>query len=381
VPRAPGAAPPPDPGVVPTAGERVGHAAPDLSRAVLAILGLLALIVTSLWVLRPFLAPLVWAATMVIATWPLMLRVQRLLWNRRGLAVTAMTVALLLLFFVPLLMAILTIVENADRIRGWFSALAGFRLGDPPAWLQGLPLVGTRLAALWRDVAGSGVDALLARASPYLATWAGQVLRELGAVGATVLQFLVTVVIAAVLFAYGESAAEAVRRFFRRLAGERGEGSALLAAASIRGVAMGVVVTAAVQSALGGIGLAIAGVPAAAVLTAVMFLLTIAQLGPMPVLIPAVIWLFWSDATSWAIALLVWTLIVGTMDNFLRPWLIRKGADMPLLLVFAGVIGGLFAFGLIGIFIGPVVLVVTYRLLDAWMAERPPAIPTAHRQE
>jgi predicted PurR-regulated permease PerM len=140
-------------------------------------------------------------------------------------------------------------------------------------------------------------------------------------------------------------------------------------------------VTAVVQSVLGGIGLAIAGIPGAALLTALMFLLTIAQLGPMPVLIPAVIWLYWTDATGWATALLVWTAFVGTMDNFLRPWLMSKGADMPLLLVFSGVIGGLIAFGLIGIFIGPVVLVVTYRLLDTWMAESTPDAPAAPRRQ
>ena len=110
-----------------------------------------------------------------------------------------------------------------------------------------------------------------------------------------------------------------------------------------------------------------AGVPAAAVLTAIMFMLCIAQLGPALVLFPAVIWLFWSDQTLWGSVLLVWSLVVVTLDNFLRPILIKKGADLPLLLIFAGVIGGLVAFGIIGLFIGPVVLAVTYTLLGAWV--------------
>jgi predicted PurR-regulated permease PerM len=109
-----------------------------------------------------------------------------------------------------------------------------------------------------------------------------------------------------------------------------------------------------------------------------MFLLTIAQLGPFLVLLPAAVWLYWSGSTGLAIALVVWTLFVGTMDNFLRPWLIKKGANLPLLLIFAGVIGGLVSFGLVGIFIGPVVLAVTYTLLNAWMDERR---PHAHPQE
>ena len=95
----------------------------------------------------------------------------------------------------------------------------------------------------------------------------------------------------------------------------------------------------------------------------------IAQVGPLLVLVPAVIWLFWSDQTGWGIALGIWTAIVGVMDNFLRPVLIRRGADLPLLLIFAGVLGGLFAFGIVGLFVGPVVLAVTYTLLKDWVNE------------
>jgi predicted PurR-regulated permease PerM len=102
-------------------------------------------------------------------------------------------------------------------------------------------------------------------------------------------------------------------------------------------------------------------------LIAVMFMLAVAQLGPILVLVPAVVWLYWSGSPGWGTFLLLWTLVVGTMDNFVRPWLIKKGADLPLLLIFAGVIGGLVAFGVIGIFVGPVVLAVAYTLLDAWV--------------
>ena len=122
-----------------------------------------------------------------------------------------------------------------------------------------------------------------------------------------------------------------------------------------------------VQTVLGGIGLAIAGVPFAALLSAVMLMFCIAQIGPGLILFPAVGWVFWTGDTGWGVFLLVWSLVVTTMDNFLRPILIRKGADLPLLLIFAGVIGGLLGFGLVGIFVGPVLLAVTYTLLLAWM--------------
>lgn len=342
---------------------------PELTRSVLAILALMALIAGSIWVLRPFIPAMIWATTIVIATWPLMTRVQRLLWGRRWLAVTAMTLALLLLFFVPLSIAIAAVVDNADTFIGWFKTISTLRFGEPPAWLAGLPMVGPRAADYWRELAASGIGPLISKVTPYVGTVATQVVREAGAIGAVGLQFLLTVAISAVLYAYGETAAAGAIRFSHRLAGDRGVTTATLAAASVRGVALGVVITAVVQSVLGGIGLAVAGIQAAALLTALMFLLTIAQLGPFLVLLPAAGWLFWTGETGWGSALVVWTMVVGTMDNFLRPWLIKQGADLPLLLIFAGVIGGLVAFGLVGIFIGPVVLAVTYTLLGSWLDE------------
>ena len=361
--------------VAPAAARQVSLAAPELTRTLLAILSLFALIAGSLWVLRPFIPGLIWATTIVIPTWPLMLRLERLLWGKRVLAVTGMTFALLLLFFVPLSLALATVVDNVDVVVGWAKSLSEFRPGAPPAWLAGLPVVGPRAADYWRELVASGAGPLLAKVTPYLGTFATQLAKELGALGAVGLQLLMTVAIAAILYATGESAAAAVLRFARRLAGERGESTALLAAASIRGVALGVVVTAVAQSVLGGIGLAIVGVKAATLLTALMLLLAIAQIGVLPVLVPAVIWLFWNGDTGWGIFLAVWTAFVGTFDNFLRPWLIRKGANLPLLLIFAGVIGGIVAFGLVGVFIGPVVLAVTYTLLGSWMAERPAPRP------
>jgi predicted PurR-regulated permease PerM len=183
------------------------------------------------------------------------------------------------------------------------------------------------------------------------------------------IQFLLVVIVAAILYASGETAARMVLRFGRRLAGERGENSVILAGQAIRGVALGVGVTAIVQTVLGGVGLAVAGVPFASLLSALMLMFCIAQIGPGLVLFSAVGWMYWTGDSGWATALLVWSIFVTTLDNILRPMLIKKGADLPLLLIFAGVIGGMLGFGLIGIFIGPVVLAVTYTLLLAWIED------------
>ncbi len=347
----------------------------DLTRTVFGFLFIAGLIGFSLWILQPFLGAILWATTIVVTTWPLMLAVQARLWGKRSLAVTVMTLTLLSILIVPLSLAIGTIVANVDVIAGWAKSLATSKVPPPPAWVGNLPLVGDRAAQAWSHVAAAGIEGLAAEAAPYLGNVTRWFVAQVGSFGIVLVQFLLTVVIAAILYAHGERAAAYVTRFARRLAGLRGEDSVQLAGQAIRGVALGVVVTALAQSILGGIGLAVTGVPFAAILTAVMFLLAIAQLGPLLVLAPAVVWLYWRGSSGWGTFLLVLTVVVVSLDNFLRPVLIRKGADLPLLLIFAGVIGGLIALGLIGIFVGPVVLAVAYALLDAWVSEEDAAAP------
>ena len=344
-----------------------GHS--DLTRTTLAVLFVAGLIGTCFWILRPFLPAVIWATTLVVATWPIMLQAQRRLWNRRGLAVAVMTLALLFVFVVPFWLAVTTIADNFDRIVEGATSLASFKLPPPPGWLVGVPFFGERAALFWQNMAASGIDPLAAKAAPYAGGVASWFVAALGGLGIVLVQFLLTVVIAAIMYGSGEHAAAIARRFGRRLAGERGEQSVRLAGQAIRAVALGVVVTALAQSVLGGVGIALAGMPFAAVLTAVMFMLCLAQLGPLPVLVPAVIWLYWSGDTGWGTFLLVWSILLSTLDSVLRPMLIRKGAHLPLLLLLAGVIGGLIAFGLVGIFLGPVVLAVGYTLLQSWMAE------------
>ena len=340
----------------------------DVTRTTLAVLFISLLIFASFWVVRPFISAFIWATTIVIATWPLLIKLQQRLWGKRRLAVLVMSLALLLVLLVPLTLAVVTIVDKADQIVAWVKSLASFTVPPPPHWLGSIPLVGAKLADRWQQLAALSPEDLSARLAPH----AGRIVRwfasQAGGAGLMIFQFLLTVIIAAILYANGDAAAGGVRSFARRLGGQKGEEAAVLAAKAIRGVALGVVLTAIIQSILGGIGLAVTGVPAATVLTAVMFILCVAQIGPGLVLIPSVILLYWNGENLWGTVLLVWSIPVAILDNFLRPALIRKGAHLPLLLIFAGVIGGLIAFGIIGLFIGPVVLAVAYTLLKAWVS-------------
>jgi predicted PurR-regulated permease PerM len=331
---------------------------------VLAVLFIGALIGASFWILRPFLGALIWAVMIVIPTWPLMLRAERFFGGRRWAAVTLMSLVLLVMFLVPVFAAVGAIVANADEIAAWAHRLRDSRLPPPPAWLAGLPLVGERAVAAWHRFDDQALGVALA---PYAQDAVRWFVAQVGSLGALSAQFLLTVIAAAVLYANGEYAADTAQRFGARLAGTHGEGAVRLSGQAIRGVALGVVVTALLQAVIGGIGLAVAGVPFAIVLTALIFLLAVAQIGGAPVLIVPIIWLYWSGSPGWGTFLLAIALVTATIDNVVRPILIKRGADLPLLLIFAGVIGGLIAFGLIGIFVGPVVLAVGYTLLGAWL--------------
>jgi predicted PurR-regulated permease PerM len=341
----------------------------DLGRTTLGVFFIAGLVVICLWILRPFLPAIVWATTLVIATWPIMRQVQSRLWGSRGLAVTVMTGVLLLLFVVPFWLAIGTILTNSDQIVGWLGSITSMPFPPPPTWLGEVPIIGERAVQAWQKVADAGGREILEHIRPYAGTITQWFISAAGDAGMVLLQFLLTVLVAAIMYAQGERAATAVIRFGKRLAGARGQQAVVLAGQAIRGVALGVVVTAFFQAAIGSVALLVTGVPYAGILCAIMFMLCIAQLGPALVLIPAVIWMFANGSSLAAIFLLVCSVVAIGADNVLRPLLIRKGVDLPLLLILVGVIGGLVAFGLIGIFLGPTVLAVGYTLLSAWVAE------------
>ncbi|MCL2458737.1 MAG: AI-2E family transporter YdiK [Desulfobulbus sp.] len=343
------------------------HHPPEIVRSTLAVLFIGLLIGTSLWILQPFLFPLAWAIMIVIATWPLMLKVQRTGGNRRWFAVLLMSLALLLLLVVPLSFALATLLDNASELSTMLDRLKAIDFGAPPSWFNEVPIFSQQLIEWWRQLSEISAEELTVKLTPHLRTILRWVVGQLGNIGLLVAQFLLMVVLAAILYAQGEKASELVHSFARRLASERGHEVVLLSSAAIRSVAISIVGTAIIESMLGGIGLIVVGVPAPSLLIAAMFLLCIAQIGPGLVLFPSVIWLYWNGNAFWATLLLIWSLLVTISDNIMRPLLIRKGADLPLMLILAGIIGGLAAFGVIGLFLGPVMLAVTHTLLLAWI--------------
>ena len=342
----------------------------DIIKNVLVISIVGALLLACFWILRPFLPSLVWASMIVIATWPLLILVEQKVHGRHR-AVVVMICILILVFVIPFTLAVGTIVENSPQIINLAKQLSHLEIPAPPAWLHQIPVIGETATDLWQKAKDAAPEEFAKRFTPYLRDIAGWLVAQAGTFGKMFIHFIVTLIFTALLYMNGQDAALMVRRLAHRIAEDRGEHAVILAALSVRAVAQGVVITALAQSTLAGIGLAVVGIPYTSLLTAMIFMLTIAQIGPGPVLIPAIFWLFWKDDTAWAIALLIWSVIVMGMDGFLRPFLIKRNANLPLLLIFAGVIGGLFAFGVIGLFIGPVVLAVCFTLMKAWVDDDP----------
>jgi predicted PurR-regulated permease PerM len=339
----------------------------DLTRTTLAVLFIGILIAASFWVMRPFLISLLWAAMIVIATWPNFLKLQTRLGGKRWLAVLVITVVLLLVLIVPICFAVLIILDRSDDVVAWFNSLSTVKIPGPPGWLEKMPMLGGSASERWQRMAALSPDELSKLLSPYATKLVAWFVVQAGNFTSLVLHCLLSIAIAAVLYANGETTAGGIRRFARRLASQTGDEAAVLSAKAVRGVALGIVVTALVQSSLAGIGLFAAGVPAAALLTAVALMLCIAQIGPVLVMLPAAIWLFYSGHSLAGSLFAIWSVFVCALDNFLRPVLIRKGVELPMLLIITGVIGGLIGFGIIGLFIGPVILAVTFTLVRAWV--------------
>lgn len=340
----------------------------DITRIVLFVLVIGILLAGSMWTLLPFLGGMVWATTIAVATWPALLRLQRLTGGQRWPAVLIMSLLVLLVLILPFALAIGALLDAAHRSPAVLQDFLAQGLGPPPAWVTGIPVIGEPLVERWQQVSAGGPEALAAVVQPYARSAAAWAIAATGGLGSTVVLIVLTVVLLAILYAQGETAAHGVLAFADRLGGQAGEGTVRLAGQAIRSVALGVIVTALIQALLAGFGLWFSGVPHPGLLMAVAFMLGIAQLGPLPVLAPSVAWLYWTGSSGWATALLIWSLPVAALDNIVRPMLIRRGVELPLLLIIAGVIGGLIGFGVVGLFVGPVVLAATYTLAKDWVA-------------
>lgn len=320
-------------------------------------------------VLYPFIPALLFSAVACSASWPLFVRVRKALRGRSTWAALLMTLLLVVLVIGP---TIVLAVSLADDVSAGIDALRGLVASgppEPPPWLKDIPLVGAPLDGYWHHLAASRDDAVNLLKS--LGEPARNVLVVAGkAIGASVLQMVLAVFICFFFYRDGEMLIRAARKILERLAGDLGDELLTTIDSTVTGVVHGIFGTALAQASAAVISFLIAGVPGALLLGLATFFLSLIPVGPPLVWGGATIWLFYQGAIGWAIFMLVWGLVViSSIDNFVKPYLISRSSSLPLLLIVLGVFGGIVAFGFIGIFIGPPMLAVGLTLTQLWTSK------------
>ncbi|KAA8551682.1 MULTISPECIES: AI-2E family transporter [Pseudomonas] len=329
---------------------------------------LLVLFGASFWVMAPFWSALFWGAVLAFASWPLMVLLTRWLGGRESLAAGILTLGWMLLVAVPLVWLGFNL---ADHVRDAVALIKDIQvdgLPEAPTWLGAIPFVGERLVGMWNSIDEQGA-ALMVSLKPYLGQVGNWLLARSAQIGGGILELTLSLVFVFFFYRDGPRLAMFVHRLLERLIGDRAGYYIELVAGTVQRVVNGVIGTAAAQALLALIGFLIAGVPGALVLGIVTFLLSLIPMGPPLVWIPATAWLAWKGDYTYAVFLGVWgTFIISGVDNVLKPYLISRGGNLPLVIVLLGVFGGLIAFGFIGLFIGPTLLAVAYSLLMDWSA-------------
>ena len=340
----------------------------------LAQILLLVLLGACLWVLTPFVTALFWAAVLAFASWPLMQFLTRVLKGNASLAAGLLTSVWVLVVAGPLVWLGFNI---ADHIRNATELIKNLRvtgLPDAPEWLIDVPMVGDRLLELWQTVDQQGA-AFLTTAKPYMGQTGNWLLARSASIGAGILELALSLLLVFFFYRDGPRLAHFAKSLVKRLIEERADYYIHLVAGTVRRVVNGVIGTAAAQALVALFGFAVAGVPGALLLAALTFMLSLIPMGPPLVWGPAVAWLFFQNEYGMAVFLFIWgLLVISSVDNFLKPYLISRGGNLPLVVVLMGVFGGLFAFGFMGLFLGPTLLAVAYSLVSDWIASNQPKI-------
>ena len=317
-----------------------------------------------LFILRPFLPMIAWGIIIAIAVYPGYRRLQNLLGGRRGLAAVLCTVFLFAILIVPVVLLTGSLVEGVQ------SLAARVREGTPlipppPPRIAAWPIIGSSLNSAWEQ-ASKNLSAALQTFTPQIKSAISGLLLASAGIGLTILQWILSIIVAGVLLANAATGAKVARSLAIRLFGDKGVEFEELAGATIRSVTTGIIGVALIQSFFAVLGFVVGRLPGAGLWSVIFVFAAVLQLGGL-VLIPAAIYMFAIASTTKAVVFLIWCVIVGSMDNVLKPLLLGRGVAVPMAVVFLGAIGGFIAMGTIGLFVGAIVLSVGYKLLQAWM--------------
>jgi predicted PurR-regulated permease PerM len=326
-----------------------------------------ALVIYCYQILRPFLTLIIWGIIIAVAVFPGYQGLASWLGGRRKIAAALFIAAALVILIMPSVMLSETLITG---VRGLSQELrdGSLTVPPPPERVGTWPLVGEPIERLWQLASENIGDALKAIA-PQLKILSKWLLSLAAGAGLGILQFVVAIIIAAVLMVNAASGKQASQAIARRLAGERGVELMDLAETTVRSVARGILGVAFIQSLLAGLGFMVVGVPGAGLWALLCMFLAIIQIGVLPISLPIVIYVFATASTGTAVVFLVWSIFVSVIDNVLKPLLLGRGMSVPMLVIFLGAIGGFIASGIIGLFIGAVVLVLGYELFHEWLEQ------------
>ena len=329
----------------------------------------------SLTLLAPFAIMVIWAIILAVALYPVFDALRRLLGGRGGLAATLLTLLGLVIVVAPLGAVTINLAETTVELVADFEDQT-VTVPRPPESVREWPLIGEKVHAAW-SLASVNLEAAVKRFGLPLLQAAGAIAGKIAGLGFGMLGFAVSVLVAGFLFVPGPRMGDVVKAFGRRIAGERGVHFVDLAAATIRNISRGVIGVAVLQALLAGLILAIFDVPGAGVIAFLVLIFCIVQVGPIPVVLPVIIWAWSTRDTGQALILTLLLIVIPVIDNVLKPILMARGLSTPMLVILLGVIGGTVTYGLIGLFLGPILLGIFYELLMAWMGDQTPRAGTS----
>jgi predicted PurR-regulated permease PerM len=354
----------------PTSALRPGRSGDEVIQVAIRLSILAFLIYWSFVVLRPFIPILAWSIVLAVALYPAFDWLSSHLGDRPRIAAIIMTLVVLAVFLGP---AAWLGIGLVDGLRGISDQLTSgdVVIPSPPESVRDWPLIGAQVYNFWNQ-ASVNLAATFRQIAPHLKPLAGPILAIAGSAGTGTIKFLLSVIVAGFLFPSGPRLVAGTRNMLARIVPERSKDFVALAGATIRTVAQGVIGVAVLQSLLAGIGLKIAGVPNAGVLAFAILVLGIVQIGSAPILLPVIIWVWTAKDVGTAVLITIYLALVGVSDNVLKPMLMGRSLSTPALVIFIGVIGGTLAHGIVGLFVGPIILAVAWELLMAWGSEEPP---------
>lgn len=341
-----------------------------VSNALEATIRIGILVLLAAWcftIVKPFIIPIAWGIIIAVGTYPAFLSLCKKLGGRRGLSAMLITLIGLLVLVVPTVILSGTLIDSAQGLA------QGLREGSiavppPPEGVKTWPVIGEWLDAFWSQ-ASNNLGSTLKKVAPQFKAMGGWLLTTAAGAGFGVLQFVIAIVIAGVFLANAQAGGKTAYAIATRLAGEKGAEFAKLAESTVRSVTRGILGVALIQSLLIGVGFLVMGIPGAGFWALLCLILSVIQVGPFPVVLPILIYVFSTFDTVPAVIFLIWSIFAGSIDNILKPILLGRGVEVPMAVIFIGAIGGFIASGIIGLFVGAVVLVLGYKLFLAWLDE------------